>query len=73
MNTNITAILMTRLCEAEQAYHDLIVGCKEVEVVDQNGERIKYMRTDAAKLKAYIEELKHQLGMKPCGPLQVLF
>jgi len=47
-----------RLVEAEAAYHSLLLGNKPSVVVDQNGERVEFARTDLAKLRQYIEELK---------------
>lgn len=54
--------LEDRLAEAEAAYHKLLTGRSVSEVVDQNGERVRYTTTNAFRLAAYIAELKNQLG-----------
>jgi hypothetical protein len=57
-----TATLQARLTAAEEAYHNLQIGCSARVVVDQNGERVEYSAANSAKLAAYINELKRQLG-----------
>ena len=67
-------ILLTRLSQAELAYHQLMLGTKATVVVDQNGERVEFQTTTAGRLAAYIQELKRQLGLiAGCstGPMQV--
>lgn len=39
--------------------------------VDQNGERVEYVAANAARLAAYIADLKRQLGTETPGPLRV--
>lgn len=58
--------------EAKQAYHDLLTGKAVVEVVDQNGERIRYSQINANKLLSYIDELETKLGLKKAsnGPMR---
>lgn len=51
-----------RLAQAEDAYHKLMIGASFVEARDANGEMVRYKPADAAKLKAYIAELKRSLG-----------
>jgi len=67
--------LKARLQEAETAYHQLVTGQMASVVVDQNGERVEYVRANASRLKAYIEELRNQIAAlegKPIGgPLNV--
>ena len=66
--------LLKRLSEAETAYHRLLLGSKASVVVDQNGERVEFQTTTAGRLAAYIQQLKSQLGLLPCGssgPMQV--
>lgn len=62
------------LTEAENAYHQLMMGSKAIVLVDSNGERIEYQRAESAKLSAYIAELKRQLGQSAViGPARVTF
>ena len=67
--------LQTRLGEAEEAYHQMSMGRQAVTVVDQNGERVEYNRASAARLRAYINQLKDEIrqlqGGRPIGPLEV--
>lgn len=64
--------LTTRLAEAEQALHDLLIGGHARVMVDSNGERAEFTAANASRLRAYIEELKLALGQKTvCGPLNV--
>jgi len=65
-------VLLTRLAEAEQAYHNLMIGGVARVFVDQNGERIEYNTQTSRALAAYIDTLKSQLGIG-CGngPLRV--
>lgn len=53
----------TLLAEAEAAYHRLLTGESVAEVRDQNGELVRYFAPQAARLKAYILELKRELGL----------
>ena len=64
-----------KLAEAEKAYHDLMTGRALRVVVDRNGERVEFTATNRQMLKAYIDELRTQLGLNPAsgGPLQFLF
>ena len=62
------------LTEAENAYHQLMLGTKASVLVDSNGERVEYQRAESAKLSAYIAELRRQLGQSTViGPARVLF
>lgn len=54
--------LEQQLSEAEAAYHRLMTGRSVQEVVDQNGERIRYTPTNATRLAAYIIELKRRIA-----------
>lgn len=65
-------VLQQRLDDAETAYHNLMTGRSVVEVVDQNGERVKYDNVNAFRLANYINELKRKLG-ETSGPMQVIF
>lgn len=68
------ATLQKWLTEAENAYHQLIMGTKAIVFVDSNGERVEYQRAESAKLSAYIAELRRQLGQSTViGPARVSF
>lgn len=56
-----TATLRSRLAEAETALHRLLTGTKVVSVKTDAGETT-YSAADSAGLRAYIAELKGQLG-----------
>lgn len=56
-------VLLKRLDEAEQAYHDLTIGDMARVFVDSNSERVEYQAADSAKLAAYIRSLRFQLGL----------
>lgn len=49
------------LVEAESAYHDLQTGKAVTEIVDQNGERVKFRAADLQQLYLYIQSLRAQL------------
>ena len=63
--------LQDRLNDAEEKYHDLVTGQSVVEVVDQNGERIRYYPATRKDLLAYIADLRRQIDKKPVGPMEV--
>lgn len=65
------ATIAEKLAQAEEAYHQLMMGQTVVEVVDQNGERVKYAQASASRLAMYIATLKNQMNGTPLGPLQV--
>lgn len=71
------ATLAEKLVEAENAYHALLVGGAARVVVDASGERVEYTTANAARLAAYITELKLQIaaGATPRrkGPAGALF
>jgi hypothetical protein len=52
-----------RLADATTAYHQLMTGRLAATVVDQNGERVSFTAANADLLKAYIDDLKSQLGL----------
>lgn len=73
-----TATLQQWLMDAQQAMHDLACGSKVVQVQygQGNGNRmVTYKVGDMAMLRGYIQELKAQLGITPCGrsPLNPIF
>jgi len=57
------AILQARLEEAEAALHQLTIGAREVSI-SYDGKSVSYAPADEAKLRAYILDLKSQLGLR---------
>ena len=55
-------ILKTRLAEAEDAYHQLLTGTKEVSVNVGNFGSVTYNQTIRTALEAYILSLKSQIA-----------
>lgn len=69
-----TLTLAQKLAQAEEAYHDLMIGRSARVVVDQNGERVEFTMATAARLNSYIADLKEQIsGTSTKGPLGVYF
>ena len=64
-------VLQSRLRQAEDAYHNLMLGVQARVIVDQNGERVEFGATTAGKLQSYIQVLKQQLGIGTTGPMRV--
>ena len=63
--------LQARLAEAEAAYHNLMTGRSVSEVVDQNGERVRYTPANKNGLATYIADLKSKLGQGTgSGPMR---
>lgn len=67
-----------KLVEAEKAYHDLMVMGGIRVVVDQNGERVEYTALNAARLLAYIADLRALIAaeagyVQVRGPARVIF
>jgi hypothetical protein len=54
--------LAERLVEAENAYHQLVIGGQPVEIRDSSGESIRYTMANGSRLRAYIEELKREIA-----------
>lgn len=64
--------LLTRLEEAEDAYHQLSLGRSARVFVDQNGERVEYKTTDTGRLRQYIERLRYECDpSSQCGPMKM--
>lgn len=61
------------LRDAEAAYHKLVTGTMARVIVDQNGERVEYTATNAARLQQYIVQLKRELKQSSAGPMRVWF
>ncbi len=74
--TDLTT-LQTRLAEAEEAQHQLMMGAKEVSVSIGNYGSTTYAQANAEKLEQYIEKLKSQIarlsGTARRGVIQVVF
>lgn len=67
-------LLETRLTEAENAYHKIMLGGGVRVVVDQNGERVEFTAANAQRLNSYIFSLKSQLGIAGIvGPMRPWF
>lgn len=66
LTTEQRATLEQRLSEAETALHELALGNKARVFVDQNGERVEFAMTSMDRLRAYVLNLKVQLG-QPTG------
>jgi hypothetical protein len=67
-----TALYTTRLTEAQNALHKLMIGESARVFVDQNGERVEFTSANSTKLRAYIHELKIMLGkVTTTGPMKV--
>lgn len=66
-----------KLDAAREAYHNLITGRMARVVVDQNGERVEFVATNAFRLQAYIKELEAECAAQSQprvrGPLGFLF
>jgi len=65
-----TATLQQWLTDAQQAMHDLMTGSKVVQVNYMQGDgqkMVTYKHADIGMLRGYIQELKTQLGITPCG------
>lgn len=65
--------LQQQLAEAELAYHRLMTGRSVQEVVDQNGERVRYSPASAVRLAAYIADLKTRIAGDngSTGPMRI--
>lgn len=67
------ATLQERLEQAEAAYHDLMIGKAAIDLTDSNGERVRFYADSASRatLRAYIDDLKRQLGiLTVSGPMR---
>lgn len=51
-----------RLAEAEEAYHKLMIGAREVSVNVGNFGSVTYNQTSRTALEAYISSLKSQIA-----------
>ncbi len=55
-------ILKTRLAEAEEAYHQLMIGAREVSVNVGNFGSVTYNQASLTSLEIYIANLKSQIA-----------
>jgi hypothetical protein len=65
-----------QLQDAQDAYHNLMLGKAPKVIVDQNGERVEYNTANSAKLQQYIQQLESKLGLNANqvrGPMTVYF
>ena len=56
-------LLKTRLAEAEEAYHKLLIGAKEVSVNVGNFGSVTYNQTSRGALESYISSLKSKIAV----------
>lgn len=61
--------IKTRLAEAEEAYHQLMIGVREVSVNVGNFGSVTYNQTSRAALEAYIADLKAKLAKAEGSPV----
>jgi hypothetical protein len=66
-----TLSLAVRLTQAEDALHQLMVGKSAVVFVDQNNERVEYTAANVRSLRAYIADLKREIGTTTPSPMKV--
>lgn len=62
-------ILKTRLAEAEEAYHRLMIGEKEVSVSVGNFGTTTYNQASRSALESYISSLKAQIAAAEGSPI----
>ncbi len=62
-------ILKTRLAEAEEAYHKLMIGEKEVSVSVGNFGTTTYNQASRSALESYISSLKAQIAAAEGSPI----
>lgn len=60
--------LQQQLDDAKSQYHLLVTGQKARVYVDQNGERVEYTSTTAARLSAYISSLESKIAGTSAHP-----
>lgn len=56
------AAIKARIVRLETAYDEIISGTAVKRFVDQNGEQVEYTTANAAKLLAFINELKSMVN-----------
>lgn len=55
------ATLKTRLAEAEEAHHQLMIG-RSVTAAGHDDQQVTYTKADAPKLAAYVHRLRNQIA-----------
>ena len=74
-----TTYTQAMLVEAEAAYHALLTGTAVVEVVDQNGEKVRFTPANRYALQNYIGTMRAELcqqagfGVNPNSPMGFFF
>lgn len=53
----------TELAQAQAALHKLLTGSMVAEVKKPDGSSVKFTAADESKLRAYISQLKYELGL----------
>lgn len=69
---------LAKLQAAKDAYHNLMTGKQARVVVDQNGERVEFVATNAYRLAAYIKQLENECSgngspYRTTGPIGFIF
>lgn len=62
-----------KLSEAEAALHALLTGRAASVFVDQNGERVEYVRASLPRLQGYVAQLRTLVEAVPARPAVVHF
>lgn len=57
------ATLQTRLTEAEDALHQLLIGTREVTIEFGAGRKVSYNQANIAELRSYIARLEDQIAV----------
>ena len=55
--------LQTRLTEAEEALHQLVIGTREVTIEFGSGRKVSYNQANIAELRSYIARLEDQIAV----------
>lgn len=56
-----------RLAQAQEALHNLVTGKMASVVVDQNGERVEFSKTNVGALQSYIATLTGAISGTPAN------
>lgn len=72
------ATLQEYLSDARSALHALLCGRAYAQVIDQNGESVRYTQANSATLRSYIADLEAQIAaLTGCprnnGPAGIMF
>lgn len=66
-------ILRQRLTEAESALHQLTTGARVVSIRDASGRQVNYTAATQGDLRAYITDLRGQLGQGGRAPAKRVY